>query len=100
MKVYGIAKRRTQRLLRTAPKACYDVQGRAIRQSPKVGRRAARTRGTGPRSKQGYGAHRYGREETVALSIHAQMYKELAAYVALKRKTVEMKAEGGFLSLT
>lgn len=33
-------------------------------------------------------------DETKDLSIRAQMFKELAQYMAPKRKAVEMKAEG------
>jgi hypothetical protein len=37
---------------------------------------------------------RIAMDETTDLSIRAQMFKELAQYMALKRKAVEMKAEG------
>jgi hypothetical protein len=35
-------------------------------------------------------------DETVELNIRVQIYKELAQYVAPKRKAVEMQADGGF----
>ena len=42
------------------------------------------------------GMARIAMDETAELSIRAQMYKELAQYVASKRKAVEMKVDGGF----
>jgi hypothetical protein len=37
---------------------------------------------------------RIAMDETTDLSIRAQIFKELAQYMAPKRKAVEMKAEG------
>jgi len=42
------------------------------------------------------GMARLAMDETVELSIRAQMFKELAQYVAPKRKAVEIQAEGQF----
>ncbi len=42
------------------------------------------------------GMARIAMDETAELSIRAQMYKELAQYVASKRKAVEMQVDGGF----
>jgi hypothetical protein len=42
------------------------------------------------------GMARIAMDETVELSIRAQMYKELAQYVAPKRRAVEMQAEVGY----
>ena len=42
------------------------------------------------------GMARIAMDEKVGMSIRAQMYKELAQYVASKRKAVEMQVDGGF----
>lgn len=42
------------------------------------------------------GMARIAMDDTIEISIPAQMYKELAQYVAPKRKAVEMQVDGGF----